>query len=148
LVALLQVNTPFNLASGIYMVVVLVVGMIINTVMDNIIKPKILAENLKVHPALILVGALIGVQLFGFIGIIIAAPIMASLQLFLHYTIKKLSDQNPWKDLDVSEPVEQKKWSNSLKSLWEKVKKWFVKIFQQLKEWIIQLKNRISTKNS
>jgi predicted PurR-regulated permease PerM len=148
LVALLQVNTPFNLASGIYMVIVLGVGMIINTAIDNVIKPKILAENLKVHPALILVGALIGVQLFGFIGIIIAAPIMASMQLFLHYIIKKLNDQHPWKDLEIREPIEQSKWSTSLKSTWEKIKKFFVKLFKRIKDWFKKIINQVKNKKS
>lgn len=133
LVALLQSNTPFDLPSGIYMLIVLGVGMIINTILDNFLKTKILAENLRVHPALILIGALIGVQLFGFIGIIIAAPIMASLQLFLHYTVRKLNDQDPWEDLDLRQSSEKPKWIRFLGEKWRQFKQWIAKLFKKLK---------------
>lgn len=136
LVALLQSNTPFDLPSGIYMLIVLGVGMIINTIIDNFLKTKILAENLRVHPALILVGALIGVQLFGFIGIIIAAPIMASLQLFLHYLVRKLSDQDPWKDLDLRKSTEKAKWVWFIENVGQKIKQWFVDQFIKIKNWV------------
>jgi predicted PurR-regulated permease PerM len=138
LVALLQSNTPYNLPSGIYMLIVLFVGAIINTFIDNILKTKIMAENLSVHPALVLVGALIGVQLFGVIGIIIAAPIMASLQLFLHYIIKKLSDQDPWKDMDLKESEESPKWLMILNRIWQAIKQWFGKMFTKLQNWYFE----------
>ncbi len=136
LVALLQANTPFNLSAGIYMVIILGVGLIINTIIDNFFKTKIMAENLRVHPALILVGALIGVQLFGFIGIIIAAPIMASLQIFMHYLIKKLSDQDPWKDFSVRKTADQPKWIQFLENKWQQSKQWFAKLFDKIKDRI------------
>ncbi|MDF1520367.1 MAG: AI-2E family transporter [Brevefilum sp.] len=136
LVALLQSNTPFDLPSGIYMLIVLGVGIIINTIIDNILRTKVMAENLRVHPALILMGALIGVQIFGFIGIIIAAPIMASLKLFLHYVIRKLSDRDPWKDLDLREAPETPKWIKFLASKWQAFRKWLSNLIKKFKGWI------------
>lgn len=142
LVALLQTNAPFNLPSGIYMLIVLGVGVIINTVIDNILRTKVMAENLRVHPALVLLGALIGVQIFGFIGIIIAAPIMASLKLFLHYIIKKLSDRDPWKDLDLREAAETPKWISFIDVKWQQIKQWFVKMSEKFKNWFNDMKAR------
>jgi len=142
LVALLQANAPFNLPSGIYMLIVLGVGVVINTVIDNILRTKVMAENLRVHPALVLLGALIGIQLFGFIGIIIAAPIMASLKLFLHYIIKKLSDQPPWKDLDLRKAQEIPKWFHFVDLKWQQIKQWFVKISEKFKNWYRDIKAR------
>jgi len=72
LVALFQTNVPFGLPSGIYMLIVLAVSMLINNIIDNIIRTKVMSDSLKVHPALVLIGALVSVQIFGFIGIIIA----------------------------------------------------------------------------
>ncbi|MFN2304616.1 MAG: AI-2E family transporter, partial [Anaerolineales bacterium] len=103
LVALFQNTIPFGLPAGIYMIIVLGISIFVNNIIDNIIRTSIMAENLKVHPALVLLGALIGVQLFGFIGIVIAAPVMASFQLLLNYVIKKLNDQNPWKDFELEQ---------------------------------------------
>jgi predicted PurR-regulated permease PerM len=134
LVALLQSNVPFDLPSGIYMLIVLGVSMVINNIIDNIIRTKVMAEGLKVHPSLVLIGAIIGVQLFGFIGIVIAAPIMASFKLFLDYIIKKLNDQNPWEEIELREPIKQAKWVTWLEEKWQIVRAWLVQQWQRLWE--------------
>ncbi|MEA3326116.1 MAG: AI-2E family transporter [Chloroflexota bacterium] len=124
LVALFQLNIPFGIAPGIYMIIVLGVSMVFNTIIDNILRTKVMSENLRVHPALVLIGALIGVQLFGFVGIIIAAPVMASFNLFLNYIIKKLNDQDPWVEVEVEKPVEKQKWTAYLVDQWGKFIQW------------------------
>lgn len=133
LVALFQSNIPYNLPPGIYMLIVLGVSMVINNIIDNILRTKVMAENLKVHPALVLIGALIGVQLFGFIGIIIAAPVMASFKLFLNYIINKLNDQDPWGNIDLREPIESPKWLQFVENKWDEVKKWIRQKWQKLR---------------
>jgi len=124
LVALFQNNIPFNLTSGAYMIVVLGISMLVNYFIDNILRTKIMASNLKVHPALVLIGALIGVQLFGFVGIIIAAPVMASFKLILNYLVKKLNDQNPWEELELREPAETPKWVQTFREKWQQFSQW------------------------
>ena len=133
LVALFQSNIPYSLPPGIYMLIVLGVSMVINNIIDNILRTKVMAENLKVHPALVLIGALIGVQLFGFIGIIIAAPVMASFKLFLKYIINKLNDQDPWRDIDLREPVEGPKWLQFVENKWDQIKNWFRQKWQKIR---------------
>ncbi len=132
LVALFQNQIPFGMPAGIYMIIVLAVSMVINNIIDNIIRTRIMAENLKVHPVLVLIGALVGVQLFGFIGIVVAAPIMASIALFINYIVKKLSDQNPWKDLDVQKPVNKSRLAKFLEKVWEKFKDWFTTTWRRI----------------
>ncbi len=142
LVALFQSTIPFGLSSGIYMLIVLGVGMIINNVIDQVIRTKIMAESLKVHPALVLIGALIGVQLLGFVGIIIAAPVMASLKLFLNYIIMKLNDQDPWKELELREPVKPPKWLKYLQDKWQQLLRWVVKTWKQIFNKIKNMLNK------
>lgn len=124
LVALFQANVPFALPSGIYMLIVLAVSMVINNIIDNIIRTKVMASSLRVHPSLVLIGAIIGVQLFGFIGIVIAAPIMASFKLFLTYVIRKLNDQDPFEGLEIEETLEPAKWVTWLEKTWQRLKIW------------------------
>lgn len=142
LVALLQSTIPFDIAPGIYMIIVLGVSLIANTIIDNILRTKVMAENLKVHPAVVLIGALVGVQLFGFVGIIIAAPVMASLQLFLNYIIKKLSDQDPWTDLAVKEPVEKRQWLILLSNQWGKFKNWIKTQWKKFRKRSVESKDK------
>jgi predicted PurR-regulated permease PerM len=132
LVALFQNEVPFNLTSGGYMILVLGIGMLVNYFIDNFLRTKIMASNLKVHPALVLIGALVGVQLFGFVGIIIAAPVMATLNLVLNYLIKKLNDQNPWEELDIHEPVEPPHWIERLREKWAQFITWTKKTWRSL----------------
>ena len=114
------------------MIIVLTVSMVINNVIDNIIRTKIMADSLKVHPVLVLIGALVGVQLFGFIGIVVAAPVMASIALFLNYIVKKLSDQNPWKDLEITQTPRKAKWVSFVEKIWGKIKDWVKKVWQKI----------------
>jgi hypothetical protein len=86
----------------------------------------------------VLIGAIIGVQLFGFIGIVIAAPIMASFKLFLTYIIRKLGDQDPWEERDAPEPIEETNWVTKTKEVWQAVKVWIVKQWQVVKAWIVE----------
>lgn len=134
LVALLQPNTPFGIPSGFYMVIVLVISMIINNVIDNIVRIKVMASSLKVHPALILIGALVGVQIFGFVGIVIAAPVMASLGLALNYITKKLRDLDPWEGFDAQDQQEPFKWMKFIMGYWQKFKQWYAGKFKARRE--------------
>ena len=51
-------------------------ALIVSTI-DNILKPRIIGERAKIHPILILLGALGGLTMFGMIGFIIGPLILA-----------------------------------------------------------------------
>lgn len=128
LVAFFQTNIPFNLPPGLYVIIVLAVSMLVNSIIDQIIRTKVMADSLKVHPALVLIGALVGVQLLGFIGIVIAAPIMATLKLLLNYAVSKLSDQDPWEFLELREPIEKPGFLKRIVTGWTAFKDWLRRI--------------------
>ncbi len=69
-----------------------------DNILDNFVMPRILGDALGVHPAAVLLTALIGAKLFGILGLLFAAPTLASLRLFGHYIIRKMFDQDPWAD--------------------------------------------------
>ena len=136
LVALLQGPTIFNLSPGIYAVILLGGAMLIDTLLDNLLVPKVMSENLKVHPALVLVGALIALRLLGFIGILLAAPVMATLKLAFGYMTKKLVDEDPWEELDAEEPKEPARWAAFVDSQWERFKAWLAAFLKKAWAWI------------
>ncbi|MDY6872793.1 MAG: AI-2E family transporter [Chloroflexota bacterium] len=146
LVALLQGSTIFNLPAGIYALIIVGVSIVIDSLIDNLITPKIMSENLKVHPALVLVGAMIGLDFLGVIGIILASPVMATVKLFFTYIVKKLTDQNPWENLENMKQEDKAKWVTTLENLWAKVGPgltkalrsigaWFARLWQSIKSW-------------
>ena len=56
----------------------IIYGVFIISSVDNIIKPKIISSRAQVHPALILLGVIGGLTVFGVVGIIIG-PVILSL---------------------------------------------------------------------
>jgi predicted PurR-regulated permease PerM len=96
LVALLQGSTAFGLDPLTYALIVMGIGWIMDNVYDTFFSPRFMANMLEVHPAAILVGVFVGLSLFGFWGMVLAAPILATLKLLLTYIGRKLLDQDPW----------------------------------------------------
>jgi predicted PurR-regulated permease PerM len=129
LVALLQPATPFGLSGGWYALIVVALALVIDNILDNILVPKVMGNALKVHPAAILIAALIGANLLGLIGVVLAAPVFASLQLLLRYVLAKMVDKDPWDRLEYREPPKQPRWLGFSKKFWKKIKAWFQKKF-------------------
>ncbi|BBB49206.1 hypothetical protein Pelsub_P2437 [Pelolinea submarina] len=96
LVALLQGSTAFGLDPLTYALIVMGIGWIMDNIYDTFFSPRFMANMLEVHPAAILVGVFVGLSLFGFWGMVLAAPILATLKLLLTYIGRKLLDQDPW----------------------------------------------------
>jgi len=100
LVAFFQADTMFGLPPLGY--VGLVVGLAWTTdfIMDNLVVPRLMANALRVHPAAVMVSALVAFNLLGVIGMVLAAPVLATLKLFLDYILAKMFDQDPWASLE------------------------------------------------
>jgi len=71
-----------NLISGL---LVIILGFVIVTNIDNIIKPKLISNKSKIHPVVALIGVLGGLSLFGFVGIILGPIIIALLNVLIKF---------------------------------------------------------------
>jgi predicted PurR-regulated permease PerM len=103
LVSYFQSSHPFGINPLVYTFIVVGVSLLTDILLDNLVATRILARALKIHPAAVLVAALILANLIGFIGIVLASPVVATLKLFLRYTIRKLFDLDPWEGLEEEE---------------------------------------------
>jgi hypothetical protein len=75
-------------------------------IIDNFVSPRVMSNALKIHPAAVLVMVLVSASLFGFIGILLSAPVLASLKLLFTYIARKLMDMDPWSEMETyPEPV-------------------------------------------
>ena len=116
LVALFQGTTIFGLQPMPYAILTVVLAFLIDKFKDGFIQPKVLAETLKVHPAAVLAAALISARVMGFLGIFLAAPLVATLQLMLSYIFSKLRDEDPWEGIEtVDEPLPLKDYISAYK---------------------------------
>ncbi len=105
-VALLQGSTVFALQPLSYALIVMGSGWISDNLYDTFFSPRFMANVLEVHPAAILVGVFVGLNLFGFWGMILAAPAIATLKMIFNYVEKKLLDQDPWEEPSSEEESE------------------------------------------
>ncbi|HUE99750.1 MAG TPA: AI-2E family transporter [Anaerolineales bacterium] len=96
LVTYFQRPTPFGMEALTYMLMVVITTTIIDWIIDNLVVPRIMARSLRVHPAAVLVTALVAANLLGILGVVIAAPFLASVMLLGRYTMRKMLDLNPW----------------------------------------------------
>jgi len=63
-----------------------------------------MARTLRVHPAAVLVAAIIAANLLGLLGVIIAAPFLATFLLLGRYIMRKMFDLNPWPNTEPEPP--------------------------------------------
>jgi predicted PurR-regulated permease PerM len=134
LVTYFQPVKPFGLQdhSMTYMLIIVITTTIIDWFMDNFISPRIMARTLKVHPAAVFVAALIAANLLGLLGVIIAAPFLASFLLLGRYIMRKMFDLDPWPPTDEEHPPISIR--ASLKNLVQFVQSRFIKNQQPNKE--------------
>jgi predicted PurR-regulated permease PerM len=121
LVTFFQGNYPFGLTPLAYTIIAIIVAWIIDQVHDNLVSPRIMASSLKVHPAFVLIAAIIAANLIGILGLIIAAPLLATLQLLSRYTMRKLLDRDPWPKEEMTLPPSiGTKWLRRIRAWWRK----------------------------
>lgn len=107
IVTFLQPNNYFGLEPFHYALLVLIVCLIVDQIFDNIIVPKLLGKTLGVHPAGVLIAALIAARLLGIIGLVLAAPVLATITLLGRYILRKMFDLEPWPEPEKpDEPME------------------------------------------
>ena len=98
LVTLFQGGNYFNLQPIYYTLLTILLSILIDQIYDNLVSPRIMGRSLGVHPAAVLVVAIIAANLIGLIGLVLAAPVLASIMLIGRYTIRKMFDRDPWED--------------------------------------------------
>lgn len=142
--ALIQNPTPFGLTPFVYMLLVLGVSLFIDVILDHLVTPSVMSEALDVHPAAILISALVGGQMFGLLGVILAAPAYAVLTLLVRYLVRKLFDEDPWEGMVYyRKPPEAgvikflRKWG---KRFWQ----WTEKPRQAISAWFVKLWGKIA----
>jgi len=60
-------------------------SMLINMLVGNVISPRVQGRAVRVHPLLVFLGAVVGGQLFGVAGVVLATPTAAVLRVLLDF---------------------------------------------------------------
>jgi predicted PurR-regulated permease PerM len=141
IVAFFQPENYFGLEPYAFGLLVVIAAVLLDQIFDGVVTPRIMGTSLGVHPAAVLVSAIIAAQMIGIVGLLLAAPVFATLQLIARYTIRKMLDQDPWPDpepgeVDIDFPLEK-----NLRQAWYRLKSWFKKIKFPLKKGSNRTKN-------
>ncbi len=96
LVAFFQPGNYLGVEPLTFALIVVVAVLLYDQIIDNLVTPRLYGQALGVHPAAVLVAAIIAANLLGLIGLLFAAPVLATLLLFGRYAARKMVDLDPW----------------------------------------------------
>jgi predicted PurR-regulated permease PerM len=89
LVALFQGSNVWNVTPLTFALMVLIASIIIQQIENNILVPRIIGGSLKMSPLVVLLAVLAGGSMAGVVGVLLAAPSVATMKLWLGYVYSK-----------------------------------------------------------
>ncbi|MBN6186453.1 AI-2E family transporter [Aneurinibacillus sp. BA2021] len=75
-----------------------IVNAVIQVLESNVVAPFIVGKSLHMHPLLIIVSVMIGGEIAGITGLILAVPIVASLKVVLQHIVIHTVRKKEWQD--------------------------------------------------
>jgi predicted PurR-regulated permease PerM len=99
-------STRFEISNVAFVIVVGVIYLVVVQLQANVMAPFITGRSVRMSPASILIGLVIGVQVAGLVGAVLVVPVMATAKTLVRYTVAKLADRDPFEtDAGPSESV-------------------------------------------
>lgn len=80
---------------------------VIQTIDGNVINPRLLSQNIDVHPLVVIIALIIGGSLGGFLGIFLAAPVASLIKLELDKFMERKISMRREEIADISEEKTQ-----------------------------------------
>ncbi|MEM7115123.1 MAG: AI-2E family transporter, partial [Chloroflexota bacterium] len=91
-----------NMNNVVFMLLVFAVYGGIQTVENIWLRPRIMGQQLKIHPAVLFVAVIGSLALGGVVVALIIIPVIGSVGILGRYTYSKILDIHPWPDLPPS----------------------------------------------
>lgn len=96
LLALFQGSSWIPLGNFWFAVLVLGVYIGIQQIENYVLIPRIMGQSLNLHPIVVLLAIIAGGSLAGILGVLVAAPMVATLRVLGTYLYRRLTDQDPF----------------------------------------------------
>jgi predicted PurR-regulated permease PerM len=118
--ALFSTSTTFTTLEGpVFMLVVIVVWTMLQNLESVFLVPRIIGDSLDLHPVVVMVAVLAGAAIAGALGVILAAPFVASGRVIARYIYGKLTNTNPFHEADAQRRAPQSNFFRDvLAGLW------------------------------
>jgi predicted PurR-regulated permease PerM len=130
LVIIFQKGNYFGLETLQYTILVVAIVFVIDTTIDNFVSPRILGRSIGVHPAAVLFAAIISFSLLGIVGVVLAAPGLASLNLIGRYIARKMLDRETWPEPESQEEELAYPWVAWI----ERLRTWGQKLIEKIRD--------------
>ena len=75
-----------------------VVFFVVQQLDEAVISPKIVGDSTGIHPVLIIMAVIIGAELGGIMGMLLAVPTMGVIKLFVMKYIEKRAKTKHWEE--------------------------------------------------
>jgi predicted PurR-regulated permease PerM len=98
LLALILGSTWLPLPNWVFFLLILSVHIIFTQFDLNYLIPKIIGRSVHLPPLVVILGIIAGASLAGVLGVVLAAPTIASLRVLGGYVYARLFDQDPFPD--------------------------------------------------
>ena len=98
ILALVEGSSWLPVSNLAFAVIVLGCYIIMQQIENAVLVPRVMGQNLNLHPIFVLIGIVIGTSAFGIVGAFLAAPVLATLALVGTYAHAKLLDRPPFPD--------------------------------------------------
>ena len=95
LVALFQETNPWDLTPVTYALIVLAAGLVIQQIENNFLYPRVIGRSLDLNPLVVLLAAIAAGSVFGIVGLMLAAPVVATGRLIFGYLYWKTAGVEP-----------------------------------------------------
>ena len=102
IVALIFGSSWLPLSNWLVAVIVALAYILIFQIEQIYLLPRIVGRRVRLHPAIVFAGTVIGASQIGLLGVLIAAPVIASVRLLGGYVYAKLLDQEPFPMLEAA----------------------------------------------
>jgi predicted PurR-regulated permease PerM len=96
IVALLQGSTYMAVNNLIFALIVIGFYILVQQLENTLIVPRILGDAVNLHPLVVMIGVLVGANVAGILGALLAAPVIASGREIIRYLYLKVLGQEPF----------------------------------------------------
>ncbi len=116
-VALIQGSTYLEVSHLVFALIVIGLYILIQQLENTFIVPRILGEAVDLHPLVVMMGVLVGANVAGIFGTLLAAPVIASMREIVRYFYAKILGEEPFphRPEDDAEPEDP---------IWKKYSRW------------------------
>jgi predicted PurR-regulated permease PerM len=96
IIAVLEGSTYLPVSNLVFMLLVMGAHVAFTQFDLNYLIPRIIGGHVHLHPMVVIIGIIIGASVGGVLGIVLAAPTIASLRVIARYIYAKLFDLDPF----------------------------------------------------